>query len=197
MGLFLKKRVEMPDKMILGNTEFVFDRKLGFHVGEWIVWDRKAKILLEFQSTEGNIGDIVLEKVNWVNDHKDTIIRAFLDENDDCILESCCSTSPMPRMWIMPGPQAAPKRNWTRWWNPLCRPCGRQDSGHRRMRRAIISTGRRQTQRSAPFGPGISSPIPKACRKSLSRENWSFGGSCSRRRRRKTNEQSSVQAEPG
>ena len=85
MGLFLKKRVEMPDKMILGNTEFVFDRKLGFHVGEWIVWDRKAKILLEFQSTEGNIGDIVLEKVNWVNDHKDTIIRAFLDENDDCI----------------------------------------------------------------------------------------------------------------
>ena len=22
MGLFLKKRVEMPDKMILGNTEF-------------------------------------------------------------------------------------------------------------------------------------------------------------------------------
>lgn len=34
MGLFLKKRVEMPDKMILGNTEFVFDRKLGFHVGE-------------------------------------------------------------------------------------------------------------------------------------------------------------------
>ena len=79
MGLFLKKRVEMPDKMILGNTEFVFDRKLGFHVGEWTVWDRKTKILLEFQSTEGNIGDIVLEKVNWVNDHKDTIIRAFLD----------------------------------------------------------------------------------------------------------------------
>ena len=38
MGLFLKKRVEMPDKIILGNTaEFVFDRKLGFHVGEWIV----------------------------------------------------------------------------------------------------------------------------------------------------------------
>ena len=44
MGLFLKKRVEMPDKMILGNTEFVFDRKLGFHVGEWIVWDRKTNL---------------------------------------------------------------------------------------------------------------------------------------------------------
>lgn len=78
MGLFLKKRVEMPDKMILGNTEFVFDRKLGFHVGEWTVWDRKTKILLEFQSTEGNIGDIVLEKVNWVNDNKDTIIINFM-----------------------------------------------------------------------------------------------------------------------
>lgn len=61
-GTVLKKRVEMPDKMILGNTEFVFDRKLGFHVGEWTVWDRKTKILLEFQSTEGNIGDIVLER---------------------------------------------------------------------------------------------------------------------------------------
>ena len=32
-----------------------------------------------------SLGDIVLKKVNWVNDHKDTIIRAFLDENDDCI----------------------------------------------------------------------------------------------------------------
>lgn len=42
MGLFLKKRVEMPDKMIFGNTEFVFDRKLGFHVGEWIVWDQNS-----------------------------------------------------------------------------------------------------------------------------------------------------------
>ena len=35
----------------------------------------------------------------------------------------------------------------------------------------------------------ISSPIPGACRKSLSRKNWSSGGSCSRRRRRKANEQ--------
>lgn len=61
-GTVLKKRVEMPDKIILGNTEFVFDRKLGFHVGEWTVWDRKTKILLEFQSTEGNIGDIRLER---------------------------------------------------------------------------------------------------------------------------------------
>ena len=43
MGLFLKKRGEMPDKIILGNTEFVFNRKLGFHVGEWTVWNRKTK----------------------------------------------------------------------------------------------------------------------------------------------------------
>lgn len=85
MGLFLKKRVEMPNKMILGNTEFVFDRRLGFHVGELIVWDRKVKILLEFQSAEGNIGDIVLEKINWINAHKDLIIQSFLEENDDYI----------------------------------------------------------------------------------------------------------------
>ena len=64
----------------------------------------------------------------------------------------------------------------------------RQDSGRRRMRRAISSTGRRQTQRSAPFGYGISSPTPGACRKSLSRKNWSSGGSCSLTDRKNENE---------
>lgn len=103
--------------------------------------------------------------------------------------ESCCSTSPMPRMWITSGPQAVPKRNWTRWWNLLCRPSGRQDSGRRRMRRAISSTSRKQIRRNALFGYGISSPTPGVCRKSLSRKNWSSGGSCSRRRRRKAHEQ--------
>ena len=73
--------------------------------------------------------------------------------------------------------------------DPLCRPSGRQDSGHRRMRRAISSTGRKQIRRSAPFGYGISSPTPAACRKSLSRKSWSFGGNCSQKRRRKPNEQ--------
>ena len=107
------------------------------------------------------------------------------------------TTSPMPRMWIMPGPQAAPERNWTRWWNPLCRPSGRQDSGLRRMRRVISSTSRKQIRRNAPFGYGISSPTPAVCRKSLSRKSWSFGGSCSRRRRRKPNEQSTFPAKPG
>ena len=74
-------------------------------------------------------------------------------------------------------------------WTPLCRPSGRQDSGRRRMRRAISSTGRRQTRRNAPFGSGISSPTPGACRKSLSRKNWNSGGSCSLKRRRRPNEQ--------
>ena len=44
-------------------------------------------------------------------------------------------------------------------------------------------------RRSAPFGYGISSPTPAACRKSLSRKSWSFGGNCSQKRRRKPNEQ--------
>ena len=101
----------------------------------------------------------------------------------------CCSTSPTPMMWIKPGPQAAPGRNWIGWWNPLCRPSGRQDSGRRRMRRAISSTSRKQIRGSAPFGYGISSPTLAACRKSLSRKSWSFGGSCFRKRRRKPNEQ--------
>ena len=63
----------------------------------------------------------------------------------------CCSISPTPMMWIKPGPQAAPERNWTRWWNPLCRPSGRQDSGRRRMRRAISSTGRKQDPEKRTF----------------------------------------------
>ncbi|HIR16510.1 MAG TPA: DUF2262 domain-containing protein [Candidatus Caccocola faecigallinarum] len=75
----------MTDEIIVGNTKFSFDSKLGFYVGEWIVWERKTKILLEIQSTDGNIGDIVLEKINWVNDHKNIIIQSFLEENDDCI----------------------------------------------------------------------------------------------------------------
>ena len=55
--------------------------------------------------------------------------------------------------------------------------------------RAISSTGRKQIRRSAPFGYGISSPTPAACRKSLSRKSWSFGGNCSQKRRRNPNEQ--------
>lgn len=86
MGLFSKKkRAEMTDEIIVGNTEFVFDSKLGFYVGELIVWERKTKILLEIKCNEGNIGDIVLEKINWANGHKNIIIRSFLEENDDYI----------------------------------------------------------------------------------------------------------------
>lgn len=86
MGLFSKKkRAETTDEILLGNTEFIFDRKLGFYVGELIVWERKTKILLEIKSTEGNIGDIVFEKINWINAHRELIIQSFLEENDDYI----------------------------------------------------------------------------------------------------------------
>ena len=86
MELFSKKKkTEMTDEMIVGNAKFAFDRRLGFYVGELIVWKRKTKILLEIKSTEGNMGDIVLEKINWINAHKDLIIQSFLEENDDYI----------------------------------------------------------------------------------------------------------------
>lgn len=86
MGLFSKKKKAEPtDKIIIGNTEFIWDGKLGFYVGEWIIWERKTKILLEIKSAEGNIGDIVLEKINWVNSHKNIIVQSFLEENDDYI----------------------------------------------------------------------------------------------------------------
>ena len=35
-----KKKAEMTDEIIVGNTKFAFDSKLGFYVGEWIVWER-------------------------------------------------------------------------------------------------------------------------------------------------------------
>ena len=86
MGLFSKKKnAEMSDRILLGNTEFVFDSNLGFYVGELIVWERKTKILLEIKSIEGNIGDIVFEKINWINAHRELIIQSFLEENDDYI----------------------------------------------------------------------------------------------------------------
>ena len=86
MGLFSKKKnAEMSDRILLGNTEFVFDSKLGFYVRELIVWERKTKILLEIKSIEGNIGDIVFEKINWINAHRELIIQSFLEENDDYI----------------------------------------------------------------------------------------------------------------
>ena len=86
MGLFSKKKnAEMSDRILLGNTEFVFDSKLGFYVGELIVWERMTKILLEIKSAEGNISDIVLEKINWINSHKNIIVQSFLEENDDYI----------------------------------------------------------------------------------------------------------------
>ena len=50
-----------------------------------IVWERKTKILLEIKSIEGNIGDIVFEKINWINAHRELIIQSFLEENDDYI----------------------------------------------------------------------------------------------------------------
>ena len=97
MGLFSKKkRAEMTDEILLGNTEFIFDRKLGFYVGELIVWERKTKILLEIKSTEGNIGDIVFEKINWINAHRELIIQSFLEKNDDYI-DCLLYTSPSPR----------------------------------------------------------------------------------------------------
>ena len=86
MGLFSKKKkAEMTDKLLVGNAEFVFDSRIGFYIGELIVWEKKTKILLEIKCKEGNIGDLVLEKINWLNGHRNTIIDSFLKENDDYI----------------------------------------------------------------------------------------------------------------
>lgn len=84
MGLFSKKkRVETADEILVGNTKLVFDKKLGLYVGELSVWERKTKIMVEFNGTEGDIGGIILDKIAWMNAHKPFIIKSFLEEYDD------------------------------------------------------------------------------------------------------------------
>ena len=100
----------------------------------------------------------------------------------------CCSTSPIPMMWITPGPQAAPGRNWIGWWNPLCRPSGRQDSGRRRDEAGYQLYRQETDPEKRTFRVWYLIANPGACRKSLSRKNWSSGGSCSLTDRKNENE---------
>lgn len=86
MGLFSKKKKEeAADEILVENREFIYDKKLGFYVGEMLVWERKTKIILKIKGNAGDIGSIVLDKIAWINDYKHFIIKSFLEEYDDFV----------------------------------------------------------------------------------------------------------------
>ncbi|MGI6217128.1 MAG: DUF2262 domain-containing protein [Coriobacteriales bacterium] len=84
MGLFSKKKKDdMTDELLVGNAKFTYDSKLGFYSGELNVWERKTKILLLIKNKEENTGNVVLEKINWLNTHREKILQSFFEEYDE------------------------------------------------------------------------------------------------------------------
>ena len=89
---------------------------------------------------------------------------------------------------IMPGASCRTKEELDQVVEPLCSQAAGRTVEARRMRRAISSTGRKQTRRSAPRVWHLIAN-PRSLPKEFVQKELSSGGSCSRRRRRKPNEQ--------
>ena len=74
----------MEKKMMIGATEFTFDKSCGEYVGKLQVWGRETYVFLDTERAEGeDIDKIVTEKINWIERNKEKIVEAFMEENDD------------------------------------------------------------------------------------------------------------------
>ena len=74
----------MEKKMMIGATEFTFDKCCGEYVGKLQVWGRETDVYLDTEHAEGDdIDKIVTEKINWIERNKEKIVKAFMEENDD------------------------------------------------------------------------------------------------------------------
>lgn len=74
----------MEKKMMIGATEFIFDKSCGEYVGKLQVWGRETAVYLDTEHAEGDdIDKIVTEKINWIERDKEKIMEAFMEENDD------------------------------------------------------------------------------------------------------------------
>ena len=74
----------MEKKMMIGATEFIFDKNCGEYVGKLQVWGRTTDVYLDTEHAEGDdIDKIVTEKINWIERNKEKIMEAFMEENDD------------------------------------------------------------------------------------------------------------------
>lgn len=76
----------MEKKMMVGSTEFTFDKGCGEYVGKLQVWGRETDVYLDTEHAEGDdIDKIVTEKINWIERNKEKIVKAFMEENDYCV----------------------------------------------------------------------------------------------------------------
>ena len=70
--------------MMIGATEFTFDKSCGEYVGKLQVWGRETDVYLDTEHAEGDdIDKIVTEKINWIERNKEKIVEVFMEENDD------------------------------------------------------------------------------------------------------------------
>ena len=69
--------------MMIGATEFTFDKSCGEYVGKLQVWGRETDVYLDTEHAEGDdIDKIVTEKINWIERNKEKIMEAFMEAND-------------------------------------------------------------------------------------------------------------------
>ena len=73
----------MEKKMMIGATEFIFDKNCGEYVGKLQVWGRETDVFIDTEHAEGDdVDKIVSEKINWIERNKEKIVEAFMEEND-------------------------------------------------------------------------------------------------------------------
>lgn len=76
----------MEKKMMVGSTEFTFDKDCGEYVGKLQVWGRETDVFLNTEHAAGDdVDKIVSEKINWIARNKEKIVKAFMEENDYCV----------------------------------------------------------------------------------------------------------------
>ena len=68
-------------KIMIGENEFVLDES-GDYAGKMTVWGRETDIFLDIDVNENRVTDVVFEKINWLNDNRDVVVDAFMEEND-------------------------------------------------------------------------------------------------------------------
>ena len=73
----------MEKKMMVGSTEFTFDKDCGEYVGKLQVWGRETDAFLNTEHAEGDdVDKIVSEKINWIAHNKEKIVKTFMEAND-------------------------------------------------------------------------------------------------------------------
>lgn len=67
-------------KIMIGENEFVLDES-GDYAGKMIVWGKETYVFLDIDVSENMVLDVVNEKITWLNDNRDKVVEAFMEEN--------------------------------------------------------------------------------------------------------------------